>query len=58
MKDTSTLVAKRTEKKEDTEKKLVPEILLAGERADLLGLTEPAHMCSNCWNNKNPVTGN
>lgn len=51
----SASVVKKAEKKEDTSKKLVPEILLAGEKSDLLGLTEPAHMCSNCWNNKAPT---
>lgn len=51
----STFVVKKPEKKEDTFKKLVPEILLAGEKSDLLGLTEPAHMCSNCWDNKATV---
>ena len=49
-------VSKKAEKRESTSKKLLPEILLAGEKSDLLGLTEPAHMCSNCWNNKTVVT--
>lgn len=30
-------------------KKAVPRILLSGSKRDLLGLTQPVHMCSNCW---------
>lgn len=52
---TSVVKVKKLETKDDASKKLVPGILLAGEKSDLLGLTEPAHMCSNCWNNKATV---
>lgn len=38
--------------KTNHEEKLEPKILLAGKKAELLGLVEPVHMCSNCWNNK------
>lgn len=38
-----------------------PRVLLAGSKRDLLGLTKPVHMCSNCWNNsvepKSPPRG-
>lgn len=56
MKDNKVSVVDTNSKKEDDIAKLMPEILLAGEKSDLLGLTEPAHMCSNCWNNKVVVT--
>lgn len=49
-------VVENNDTKEDSIEKLTPEILLAGEKSDLLGLTEPAHMCSNCWNNKITVS--
>lgn len=32
--------------------KKVPKILISGSKRDLIGLTEPVHMCSNCWNGK------
>lgn len=38
--------------KKASNKILTPKVLISGEKADLLGLTEPVHMCSNCWNNK------
>lgn len=51
MKSDSTLELVRDEVLEDPAD-LTPKILIAGTKADLLGLKDPVHMCSNCWNSK------